>query len=1137
MSGAAGDWHELDAMSSFSFLEGASHPEEMVSRAAALGYRTLGIADRCTAAGVVRAHVAAARHGMSLRVGVRLDVHIGDDRCGASSRRQEGCGASDSGSEACAGVAVPQSLEVIVYPCDAAAWGRLCALVTDGRMRTDGNATCAPPFGLPPRASTNVPDATPAERTAARLGRGGWFLPIHSLCASSAGLVAIVVPPPGAMVMHHRVHEVLAGLREAFGRTRISFAVRRVGEPEEPLRCRLVRTLAHACDIPVVAVGGACFHEHSRKRLHDVLVAIRQRCTVDAAGFGLLPNARRHLAPVAHLRRRFADMPEAMSRAAEVSEMTAGFSLSQLRYRYPSEVVPGGESPAQRLRALVAEGAQERWPEGTPSRVQRTIDHELAIIADLAYEPYFLTVHDIVRFARRRGILCQGRGAAANSAVCYCLGITAVDPARIDTLFERFVSRERDEPPDIDVDFEHERREEVIQYIYARYGRRRAAICAEVVCWRGRLALREVAGALGMPRELAGRIASTVSWWHGGAPDVQEVRGIGLDPADPQVRELFALAGTLCGFPRHLSQHVGGFIITEGPLTDMVPVRDASMDGRTIIEWDKDDVDAMGMMKVDVLALGMLTAVRKAIGLVNATTARDADPARDAASACDAALPAAVPPLTFRTIPAEDPAAYDMACRADTVGVFQIESRAQMSMLPRLRPRCFYDLVIEVAIVRPGPIQGDMVHPYLRRRAGEPVPEWPSDAVRRILERTLGVPLFQEQAMALAVAAAGFTPGEADALRRAIAAWKRSGNQIAAFGERLERGMVERGYTRAFAQQVFTQIQGFSGYGFPESHAASFAHIVYASLWLKRHHPAAFCAALLNSQPMGFYAPAQLVQDAQRHGVEVHPACISASGWDCTLEPAAGGPAIRLGLRMVRGLQRADADAIVEARSAGEPFADVADLHWRSGLRPGALRKLAAADAFAGCGIDRQQALWQVKALRGGAADAPLFLPQDQAPQLHRHTDGQQGPAPLPALAARDHVRSDYWTTGLSLRAHPLSFARPALASGGVLPCSALADDVALPHGSRTAVAGLVLVRQRPPTAKGIMFMTVEDETGPANLILRPQVYEAQRMVARHAPAIVAYGTVERRHGVTHLVVRRIERLRESAFARAVESA
>jgi error-prone DNA polymerase len=1132
MSGMRHGWHELDAMSNFSFLEGASHPEEMVSRAVALGYSSLGIADRCTAAGVVRAHVAAAREGLALRIGVRLDLHIGDAPHAGGGRWAGACDDAQHADGSCSVVALPQSLEVIVYPCDVAAWGRLCALVTDGRMRTACSAASPWRAGAPAHAEAGAPDAGHAEAPAARLGRGEWFLPVHALCASSAGLVAIVVPPPGAMVMHHRVHEALLGLREAFGRARISLAVRRVGEPEEPLRCRLVRTLAHACDVPMVAVGGACFHEHSRKRLHDVLVAIRQRCTVDAAGFGLLPNARRHLAPVEHLRRRFADMPEAIARAAEVSEMAAGFSLSQLRYRYPSEVVPGGQSAPQRLRALVAEGARERWPEGTPAHVQRTIDHELAIIADLAYEPYFLTVHDIVRFARERGILCQGRGAAANSAVCYCLGITAVDPARIDTLFERFVSRERDEPPDIDVDFEHERREEVIQYIYARYGRRRAAICAEVVCWRGRLALREVAGALGMPRELAARIASTVSWWHGGAPDAHAVREIGMDPADSQVRELFALAGTLCGFPRHLSQHVGGFIITEGPLTDMVPVRDASMDGRTIIEWDKDDVDAMGMMKVDVLALGMLTAVRKAIDLVNATAAHAAQP------------------ITFRTIPAEDPAAYDMACRADTVGVFQIESRAQMSMLPRLKPRCFYDLVIEVAIVRPGPIQGDMVHPYLRRRAGEPVPEWPSDAVRRILERTLGVPLFQEQAMALAVAAAGFTPGEADALRRAIAAWKRSGNQIAAFGERLEQGMVERGYTRAFAQQVFTQIQGFSGYGFPESHAASFAHIVYASLWLKCHHPAAFCAALLNSQPMGFYAPAQLVQDAQRHGVEVRPACINASDWDCTLEPGSGGagaaeppagtgsrgPVIRLGLRMVRGLQRTDADALVASRRAGGAFADVADLHWRSGLQPGALRRLAAADAFAGCGIDRQQALWQVKALRGGSADAPLFLQQQHALHLRRHIDGQCGDAPLPALGARDHVRSDYWTTGLSLRAHPLSFARAMLAPLGVLPCSAVTDEAALPHGSRAAIAGLVLVRQRPPTAKGIMFMTVEDETGPANLIVRPQVYEAHRMVARHAPAVIAHGTVERRHGVTHLVVRRLERLRERAFAQAVRS-
>ncbi len=784
----------------------------------------------------------------------------------------------------------------------------------------------------------------------------------------------------------------------------------------------------------------------------------------------------------------------AIARSAQVAGRCAGFSMSMLRYRYPREVSPPGTRPIEHLRALVEQGAAERWPAhagGVPAKVRALLEHELSVIADLDYPCYFLTVHAIVAFARSQGILCQGRGAAANSAVCFCLGITAVDPSRGEMLFERFISRERDEPPDIDVDFEHERREEVIQFIYRTWGRSRAALCAEVICFRGRSALREAAKALGVP------------------------------PGDPAAA---AMAARLEGFPRHLSQHVGGFIVTDGPLCELVPVRNASMQDRTVVEWDKDDAEAMGMLKVDVLALGMLTAIRKAIDLGNAHPAGAWPRGADGRGA-----------LEYRTVPAEDPATYEMCSRADTVGVFQIESRAQMSMLPRLRPRCFYDLVIEVAIVRPGPIQGDMVHPYLRRRDGLEPEEYPDDAVRAVLGRTLGVPLFQEQAMALAVVAAGFTPGEADRLRRAIAAWKRSGNQIAQFGEQLESGMLARGYTKRFAEQVFRQIQGFSGYGFPESHAASFALLVYVSAWLKRHHPAAFTAALLNSQPMGFYAPAQLVRDAREHGVEVRPVDALRSAWDCALEEGAGGPALRLGLRMVAGLREEDGLAVAAAARAaaagtGRAFSSVEDVWRASGCGLGALRRLAAADAFAGIGVPRQQALWQVRALRGGApvldaaaeAGATLF---DMAPQ------------PLPAVPPLRAVAADYAGTGLSLRDHPMRFLRESLARRGAVPCAALRGigerasaeaagaACAPPRRVRAAVAGLVLCRQRPETASGVVFMTLEDESGIANLIIRPRDYERVRTVARSARAVLAEGMVEQRSSVTHLLVRRMRDL------------
>jgi error-prone DNA polymerase len=811
----------------------------------------------------------------------------------------------------------------------------------------------------------------------------------------------------------------------------------------------------------------------------------------------LQPDASRCMVGEEALRAALAAVPPpvldaAIARTAAVAERCCGgFSMDMLRYRWPREAAPPGVAPQDHLRALVERGAAERWPAsagGVPAKVRALLGHELAVIADLDYARYFLVVHSIVAFARARGILCQGRGAAANSAVCYCLGITAVDPSRGEMLFERFISRERDEPPDIDVDFEHERREEVIQFIYRTWGRARAALCAEVICFRGRSALREAAKALGVP---------------------------------PEHPDAVAMAARLEGFPRHLSQHVGGFIVTDGPLCELVPVRNATMEARTIVEWDKDDAEAMGMLKVDVLALGMLTAIRKAIDLGNAHPSPAWPRGADGRGA-----------LEYRTVPAEDPATYEMCSRADTVGVFQIESRAQMSMLPRLRPRCFYDLVIEVAIVRPGPIQGDMVHPYLRRRDGLEPEEYPDEAVRAVLGRTLGVPLFQEQAMALAVVAAGFTPGEADRLRRAIAAWKRSGNQIAQFGEQLESGMLARGHTKRFAEQVFRQIQGFSGYGFPESHAASFALLVYVSAWLKRHHPAAFTAALLNSQPMGFYAPAQLVRDARAHGVEVRPLDVLRSAWDCTLEDAvAGGPALRLGLRMASGLREADGRALAAAseparRGRGRGFRSVEDVWRASGCSLHALRRLAAADAFAGIGVPRQQALWQVRALRGGepvldeagAAGATLF---DMSPQ------------PLPAAAPLREVAIDYAATGLSLRDHPIRFLRDALARRGAVPCAQLASAGTASAAGTVAVGGLVLCRQRPETASGVVFMTLEDESGIANLVIRPRAWRRVAGVGRTATAVLARGRVEQRSGVTHLLVSGLDDLGPQLAAHA----
>ena len=1048
---------ELSVTTNYTFLTGGSHPEEVVYQAAALGYRAVAITDLHSLAGVVRAHVAAKEAGIALAVGAR--VRLKD----------------------------PAGLTLNLYPTGMEGYRRLCRLLTLGKRRAE---------------------------------KGECLLTLGDVEAHAGGLLALAIPPanaetPGFWAQTPR-------LRDAFG-DGLAVAARFVYGDDDLDVVERIASLCGVHCVPMVASNDPLYHDSARRPLQDVLTCIRLGCTLDAAGLRLAANAERHLKTPAEMHRLFARWPGAINHAVEMAARASAFSLGELRYEYPDEAVPAGCTPSSHLRALTLAGAADRYPSGVPEKVTGLIGHELTLIDDLRFAPYFLTVHAIVVFARSRGILCQGRGAAANSAVCYCLGVTAVDPARVETLFERFVSKERGEPPDIDIDFEHERREEVIQYLYETYGRDRAALTAEVITYRPRSAVRDVGKALGLSLDLVDRLAKSLEWWDKGEIDAPRLRAMGLDPSDRTVGHLARLTNEIQGFPRHLSQHVGGFVITRSPLCELVPIENAAMPGRTVIEWDKDDIDAVGMMKVDCLGLGMLTAIRKAIDLVNASP-----------------VGAPTTPLAFHTIPPEDPAVYDMLCEADSVGVFQVESRAQMSMLPRLRPRCYYDLVIEVAIVRPGPIQGDMVHPYLRRRNGdEPADIHP--LMEKALRRTLGVPLFQEQCMALAVDAAGFTAGEADGLRRAIASWKRKENQIAKYGERLIAGMMRNDVPREFAERCFHQIKGFSEYGFPESHAASFALLVYVSSWLKRWHPAAFACALLNSQPMGFYQPAQLVADAQDHGVTVLPVDVARSAWDCTLEapgaadappgplrptsphPAygAGGPALRLGLRMVAGLGETAGRAVEWAVREGGGPVSVASLYRRAGVPARAIHALAAADAFRSAGIDRRRATWEAQALQ----DSPMPLFDAAEPVA-------EDPPTLPAIPPHGQVLRDYAAVGLSLRAHPLSFHRDDLARRGVRPCANLRDPAACPSGSTATIAGIVLLRQRPGTAAGIVFMTIEDETAVANLIVRPEVYERHRAAARHSVYIIARGRVERgAGGVTHLLVREIEALRSPADA------
>ncbi|MBI5016783.1 MAG: error-prone DNA polymerase [Deltaproteobacteria bacterium] len=1063
---------ELHCLSNFTFLRGASHPEELLERADALGYAALALTDECSLAGVVRAHVAARGRTVKLLLGSELGLEGGP--------------------------------RLVLLAADREGYGNLSERITRGRRSAPkGSYRLTRDDLLSLRSSPSGPHALP-------------------------GCLALLLPGAVPDVEEAR------WVAETFG-DRAWLAVELHCGPDDRARLADLRELGRAVGLPLVAAGDVHMHVRGRRALQDILTAIRLGLPVAEAGYALYPNGERHLRARQRLARLYPE--DLLAETLRVAERCS-FSLTELRYEYPEEVVPPGETPAAYLRRLTEEGMGRRWPEGAPGKVLGQVEHELSLIAELGYERYFLTVHDIVRFARSRGILCQGRGSAANSAVCFCLGITEVDPARLETLFERFLSRERNEPPDIDIDFEHQRREEVLQYVYRTYGRDRAALAATVITYRRKSAVRDVGKALGLDPEQVDRIAKQFTWWDGGGVSPERLREAGFDPAHPVLARLKVLADALSGFPRHLSQHVGGMVIARGLLCRLVPVENAAMAERTVIQWDKDDLDALGLLKVDCLALGMLTALRRALTLAGEVRGS---------------------PLTLADVPAEDPETYAMIRRADTVGVFQIESRAQMAMLPRLKPRTFYDLVVEVAIVRPGPIQGHMVHPYLRRRQGlEPV-TYPGPEVRDVLERTLGVPIFQEQVMKLAVVAAGFTPGEADQLRRAMAAWRRKGG-LGPFEERLVGGMRERGYPEAFARQVYQQICGFGEYGFPESHAASFALLAYASAWLKCHEPAAFACALLNSQPMGFYAPSQLVQDARRHGVEVRPVDVRRSGWECTLERTegetggdapeqsgtrlrressgsrgrgvpfddAGGhppgqgssraaqwaspsgsfqPALRLGLCLVKGLSAAGGGRLVAARAAGA-FRTVEDLAERAGLSRHDLECLVAAGALKGLAGHRRAALWQAR----GVDPAPL--------PLLRGVELPEAPPRLPAPSEGEDLVADYASLGLTLGRHPMALLRERLGDLRFLKAAELSR---LPHGRRARAAGLVTNRQHPATASGVTFVTLEDETGTVNVVVWRDLAARQRRELLGASLLGVSGVLEREGDVIHLVARRLE--------------
>lgn len=1035
---------ELLAATNFSFLRGASHPFEMVGQAAGLGLSGIGICDRNSLSGVVRAF-AAARDlakdfpGFKLAVGARL-------------------------------VFSDETPDIAVYPTDRAAYGRLSCLLTMGNRRAS---------------------------------KGECHLTREDLAAQLEGQLLIVVPRRDRMDEDGAVAAWFAQL--APGKVWLAATYRFDGNDRAHLN--QLAQIALTARAPMLATIDALYHEPSRGILQDVLTCIREGLTIYEAGRTLAPNHERFVRPPGEMTRLFEEHLKALKETNSFLARIA-FSLDQLKYIYPEETVGNGETAQQTLERLSYEGARSRYPDGVPEKVSKGLEHELSLIGEMGYAPYFLTVQDIVRFARQeRGILCQGRGSAANSAVCFCLGITEVDPMLVDLLFERFVSTERDEPPDIDVDFEHERREEVMQYIYQKYGRHRAGLTANVITYRTKGAIRDVGKVLGLSDDLIMVISgATWGWGHFEVP-VERLKQAGINPDDRIIAMLLTIAEVLYGFPRHLGQHVGGFVITRDRLDHLVPISNAAMEDRTVIEWNKDDLDELGILKVDVLALGMLSCIRRAFDLMRQHYGKS---------------------LTLATVPQEDPRVYRMTHRADTIGVFQIESRAQMSMLPRLKPSEFYDLVIEVAIVRPGPIQGDMVHPYLKRRQGLEATSYPSPELEHVLKKTYGVPLFQEQAMKIAIVAGGFTPGEADKLRRAMATFKRTGG-VGPFRDKFVGGMLERGYEREFAEACFRQIEGFGSYGFPESHAASFALLVYVSCWLKCHYPDVFAAALLNSQPMGFYAPAQIVRDAQDHGVDIRPVDINLSDLEMVMERSNlsgvslsprhaemrddiwGNMAVRLGFNMVDGLRADHANLIIARRMGG--YDSVRDLWFRTGLSPKFLESLANADAFQSLGLPRRVALWAIKGLivTHGADTLPLFRAGDPA-QAVREEESH-----LPPMLLGEEVIHDYRALSMSLRAHPMSFLRENLTQRRVV----LSDELrTLPPGRMVNVAGLVLVRQRPGTASGVIFATLEDESGVANIIVWPKVFEANRRVVLGARVLGVRGILQREGIVIHVIAK-----------------
>lgn len=1026
---------ELQTLSNFSFLKGASHPEEIVNYASILGYKGIAVTDHNSFSGVVRGYFAAKDLGINYVVGTRLTLQT----------------------------AIGNNVEVLSYPNSRNGYGKLCALLSKGNLR---------------------------------VAKGNCFLTIDDLAELPNDISYMLVPPrtiEGPSSEFERLKDdfniFLGDFCDLVSKANLFIAYTNFYSNQDLERRELIIELSKHFNLSLIVSNDALFHSPQRRALQDILTCVRLGTTIKEAGFSLHHNAERFLKPLKELARLYREIPQGLRNSLILSEQCK-FSLDELKYEYPNEICPAGVSAHDYLRELTFNGAKKRYPDGIPEKIIRLLEDEFTLIRELQYEHYFLTCYDIVRYAQEIGVLCQGRGAAANSAVCFCLGITSVDPSKIDLLFARFVSKARNEPPDIDIDFEHERREDVIQYIYSKYGRHRAGLVCNVITYRHRSAVREVGKSLGLSLDTVGKVASLIHRWDKCQVPDADLIAAGLNPKDRILQTCFKLTHELIGFPRHLSQHSGGFVITEKLLSETVPILNSAMESRTIIEWNKDDIELLGMLKIDILALGMLTCIRKALDLINERY----KPER---------------PYTLYSLPHDDPAVYDMICKADTVGVFQIESRAQMTMLPRLKPRCFYDLVIEVAIVRPGPIHGNMVHPYLKRRNGLEPAVYPDERIKEILGKTLGVPLFQEQAMKLVMVVANFSAEKADKLRRAIAAWRRNKDAIAAFEDEIMIGMLKNNYTKEFAQSCIDQMKGFSEYGFPESHAASFAHLVYASSWIKKHYPTEFGAAILNSQPMGFYSPSQLVRDALDHDVKVLPIDVTRSEWDCTVE---GDNELRLGFRQIKGMHELQAKLLTGTREIFPEFTTIKELYGyahalKFGLRRDTLMALARSDAFLSLGISVREALWIIKGLPLHAGPLDPDLIDAKAPALKK-------------MSLQQEMFLDYSTTGLSLKAHPMGLVRNKLEERKVVTSSHLKSVRAKTH---LKTAGLITCRQRPGTAKGTVFLTLEDETGSSNLIIRSFVYENYRPIVTGSSAVIAKGHIERTAEVVHLIVSELE--------------